>query len=179
MVFAVVTTILVAGPPRCGTSMIAGCLHHLGVYMGRLTTDGRFEDRDAWESSIDVDARNAAHPVWGTKWPWSYQRVGLQDAPLRDPRVIYAWRNPSHRQRYSRVAAGDFAQWLATTAAWASWLEHHHDWPVLCVDFDEAINRPIEAVEQLVDFCGLTPTTDQITVARLSVDHSRGYADAE
>lgn len=170
------TTLIVAGPPRCGTSLIAGCLHHLGVYMGRLTTDGKFEDRDAWEGTLDVDARNAAYPVWGTKWPWAYQRVGLQDTALRDPRVIYAWRNPAERQRYSRVAAGDFVQWLVTSAAWASWLEHHHDWPVLCVDFDDAKRAPDQLTRELCAFADLTPTPERIAAAVVSVDHSRGYA---
>lgn len=144
--------------------------------MGRLTDDGKFEDRDAWEGTLDVDARNRDYVVWGTKWPWAYQRVGLHDAALRDPRVVYAWRNPAHRQRYSRVAAGDFVQWLASTAAWASWLEHHHDWPVLCVDFDDAIRLPGETVEELIDFAGLTPSAEQVAAAVASVDHTRGYA---
>jgi hypothetical protein len=77
-------TVLVMGVGRGGTSMVAGVLSKLGIYMGDGLSS-RYQDaalldclkrNDKKQAKKIIQARNAAHPVWGMKklrhlWRWN------------------------------------------------------------------------------------------------------------
>ena len=71
-------TVVVLGVARGGTSIVAGALHHLGVWMGEDARDPVYEDHrmsealqsGSWKRVREVVARNDdRHEVWGFKRP--------------------------------------------------------------------------------------------------------------
>ncbi len=76
------TCIVVLGGHRCGTSAVAGVLHHLGVFMGyRFVGAGKYNKRGHWEDKVFLGHHK---------------------------RIVGSWKNPKvdfepHRQVYSRL----------------------------------------------------------------------------
>src|SRR5687768_290341 len=71
-------TFVVLGAPRGGTSMVAGALHHLGLFMGQPLSQGSYEDatlitaisrQNLGTVKKTIAARNREHAVWGWKQP--------------------------------------------------------------------------------------------------------------
>jgi len=71
-------TIVILGPARSGTSIVAGALHHLGVFMGERSVKPVFEDTklsSAFESKSWKNVKgilgeyNQKYPIWGYKRP--------------------------------------------------------------------------------------------------------------
>jgi hypothetical protein len=96
-------TFIVLGAPRGGTSMVAGVLHHLGVYMGsdllptfedpyltKLMLQGRNEDLK--QAIVD---RNRSHSDWGWKFPGQPILEALPEisSELRNPYFLAVYRD--------------------------------------------------------------------------------------
>lgn len=96
-------TLIVLGAPRGGTSMVAGVLHHLGIYMGSdlqatfedpILTNLMLQDRNEDLKRAIVE-RNCAYSVWGCKFPGP---SGLRILPeisaeLRNPVFLVVYRD--------------------------------------------------------------------------------------
>ena len=79
-------TVIVLGTPRGGTSMVAGTLANLGVYMGEQLSamyqdqvlSQCIKEKDKQKAKQVIQARNAQYPLWGTKndFPRSGGHIG-------------------------------------------------------------------------------------------------------
>jgi len=95
-------TIVVLGLARGGTSMIAGALHHLGVYMGDPFNNITYEDRvlsplvEAGRTEQVKDliiTRNDQYPIWGWKRPSSLHFIGELERFFRNPVYVVVFRD--------------------------------------------------------------------------------------
>ena len=161
-------TVVIAGLTRSGTSMIGSLLHCLGVPLGPKFDKAVFEDvelagllesGDGEGFTRAVNARNAAHPVWGFKRPNAYRRLDHIAGQLRQPRLIVLFRDvlaiamrnhvsmqmevlpslPGYIEEY-----GLLAQNLARVTC-----------PALLVSYEKFIQFPEPSIMQVAAFCGI------------------------
>lgn len=157
-------TFIVAGSPRTGTSLIAGTLHILGIPMGESwVKEGTYEDIDFAKSEKFTNEicdtiwkRNQSSEKWGFKWPLAWKYMWIIASQLKQPKVIYTYRNIVSLQN-KRPDISIFRH-MKTLGFWGSFLEIHR-YPVIFIDYDEAIsNDPSVLVDKLCEFCELKPT---------------------
>lgn len=95
-------TIIVVGPARGGTSMIAGALANLGVFTGAGSNAPVFEDvrlAGAAENGKVADVRavvseyNAAHDVWAYKRPGIIDNFGKIHDTVRNPLYLFIFKD--------------------------------------------------------------------------------------
>lgn len=166
--------IVVAGPIHSGTSIVAGTLRHLGVFMGGtfktpLThEDVLFATREYKPELVAyVQQRNKAHKLWGFKWPIMRNWFNAIEPYLREPKYIYCHRElVPKREQYG---LNNFVESLAEASFWASKLINKD---VLVIGFDMPQEKRIQ---QIVQHLGLTPTQAQLDAALSFYDKERGY----
>lgn len=112
-------TFVVLGCPRGGTSLIAGALHHAGVYMGDFRTtqyeapDFKIPPSDALDAVARLGAiirhRNEGREFWGWKYPNSIYYIRNILHLLRDPVFLFVYRDIYETARSS--AKHDSRNW--------------------------------------------------------------------
>lgn len=161
-------TVVIAGLTRSGTSMIGSLLHCLGVPLGDKFDKAVFEDVELarlLESGDNngfkqaVDARNAAHRVWGFKRPNAYRRLEYIVGQLRQPRLIVLFRDvlaiamrnhvsmqmeilpslPGYIEEY-RILADNLAKVKC---------------PALLISYEKFTQFPEPSIMRVAEFCGL------------------------
>lgn len=113
-------TLIVLGPPRSGTSMLAGVLKILGVYMGESNRpnheDHRFNHKVSTVEEIReiVADYNSKYSVWGWKEPSTHNYLSEISDVLRNPVYIVSCRNPfdAALSKIKRTNEGDFEKLL-------------------------------------------------------------------
>lgn len=169
-----IATVVVAGPIHSGTSIVAGTLRHLGVFMGdTFRVEGTHEDTlfAAYTPSPELVAyvrhRNKDHSVWGFKWPVMRAWFNSIEPFLREPKYIYC-----HRElipKMEKYGLANFAEALAEASYWAGKLVGKD---VLVLGFD----MPQEArIKAIVEYLNLTPTREQLDSALSFYNKERGY----
>lgn len=106
-------TVVVLGPARSGTSMIAGALSYLGVHMCDKKNDTTFED-SALSLAVEngrsgavndlIKERNEKFPVWGWKRPSSIKYIAGMESMFRNPLYVVVFRDVfaiAHRNKIS------------------------------------------------------------------------------
>ncbi|MGB0660460.1 MAG: hypothetical protein ACPGNV_09795 [Mangrovicoccus sp.] len=91
-------TYIVFGDMRGGTTMVAGVMRGLGVFMGeQLNEDnqesGQFNGRSLDEMRAAIDANNAQHQVWAWKFPHAADYLDQVWDRLRNPHLICVFRD--------------------------------------------------------------------------------------
>jgi hypothetical protein len=183
--------IVVVGPGRCGTSCVAGVLHHLGVFMGsRLAPanasnpSGHWEDCDFLELNVAflehiigraewaqgvrqvVERRTALQIPWGWKDPRTCNLLGDYLEIVDRPRFIRCRRDAAQIEA-SIVRAYRELGWTETDAhVLRVGRERELDrylprYDTFEVDFTELRTRRRTTIESLVQFCGLDGVTGQ------------------
>ncbi len=182
-------TYCVLGVPRGGTRMTSGLLGALGVFMGdnlpyngedpaftghrgdyRIFTDPRHPARQRQIDAMlaTVDARNAAHRLWGWKDPLSIFYIAALLDRLRNPHFIFVSRDPgAAAQRESAEVEFATASPLEGSRALqtlrritdsysliAQFLAQAKK-PTLMMSYERALRHPAETAAALVDFTGL------------------------
>jgi hypothetical protein len=124
-------TILVLGCYRGGTSRVAKMLHDAGVSMGLdydpadATGYSNYEDYDLAaalhegrsDDVIAIIAARNANAVWGFKWPGTVFHLDALLPLLRNPLLLFVWRDPVSCLESDRRWGGSYS--------WANILEHH------------------------------------------------------
>jgi len=180
--------IIVVGPGRCGTSCVAGVLHHLGVFMGsRLVPAdatnpyGHWEDyefvklnsallrerigRSDWEKRTRklIDCRIALGIPWGWKDPRTCDLLRDYLTFFDNPTFIRCIRSAPQIEASIIKAYG----WSPTNARLGRLRREHELDQYLPrnntfeVDFTELRTDRRKIVESLVQFCGLAGATEQ------------------
>ena len=96
-------TLIVVGVARSGTSMVAGVLEKLGVFMGTRRDQIVFEDTELAamleaqppiENARDwLRARDSVHQVWGWKRPDAFKYLSSYLPAFRNPCLIVTFRD--------------------------------------------------------------------------------------
>jgi len=153
-------TVVVLGPPRSGTSMIAGILRILGVYMGQCNEsnneDPRFNKRHSIESiRALITANNAAHPQqWGWKEPSTHIYFTEVADLVRTPFFVVSYRNimASAASKLKHTDSGDVGKLTGSYASHylrISKLLNNSPAPRLYVNFEKALQDPLGLAEHL------------------------------
>jgi hypothetical protein len=171
------STVIVLGAARGGTSMAAGALSHLGVFMGdKLSVV--FEDAAlsaAVEKSDDaalsrlIDLRNAAFPIWGWKRPAAIRYLPGIEAYFRNPCYVVVFRDVfaiANRNRISMLS--DVMSNMRTTLAHyvriLDFIESRTA-PCMLVSYEKAMLDRAAFVDALSAFVGIgTAQTRQLAV---------------
>jgi len=166
--------IVVAGPMHSGTSLVAGTLRHLGVFMGDTFKDvGTHEDtlfavhEYSPELVAYIQQRNRDHATWGFKWPMLRNWFKSIEPFLLDPKYVYCHRDPY--KKIAKYGNGCFAAYLAESSFWGTFFQKRE---FLVIDFDMLQQERIDA---LVDFLQLTPSSSQLEKALEFYNTERGY----
>jgi len=175
--------IFVFGGPRGGTSMVAGALRLLGVDMGARQGHGNNEDLDIQEARGGIaelgDPESAAfaaalermRPVITRRaecdaaWGWKDPHGALYGAAVEDllpaPRLVCVFRDPhAAAERVHILTEKPFLTALEETLTLYQRCRTYLETtglPVASVSYEKALVRPERFVEQLTQFCGLSP----------------------
>ncbi len=183
-------TFPIFGHYRGGTSMVAGLLRQMGLYLGERVDPGNNEDpdfRDAPRAKLIemIHRRNAEHDVWGWKDPGLYRTIGQDFGLLRNPFSIVILRDV--------FACAQAELWRGQTNDVFTTLRRKQDEqskmisfmdriyaarrPMLVISYDRTIVNPERAVDQLIAFTGLS--VDEATRQRATafVQPERGNGD--
>ncbi|WP_419655294.1 uncharacterized protein Dvar_43730 [Desulfosarcina variabilis str. Montpellier] len=185
-------TIVVVGLARSGTSIIAGALSHLGVFMGNRAMPPVFEDMNL-SSAIEnndhdsvrqvIDTYNSSYPMWGYKRPASLQSLSFLHTYFRNPYYIVIFRDIfsiANRNRISIQAdvLNDMSVSLRMYETIIEFLKREEPRALLAA-FDKALNNKEALIQQLISFCGLPPDSEAIQAAINFISpNPKDYLDA-
>ena len=186
------TTLIVAGLPRSGTSMVAAILLDLGVFMGERIDGAVFEDVDlaaAVESgqrdalSQIIARRNAAHRLWGFKRPEAYKHLDRLCAACRNPRIIVIFRDILAIAVRNSIAMqldpvpslprllGDYQTLLGALEGVRV--------PMLLLSYEKCVQFPVETVREIASFAGIEITEKIAREAAALIENGNpGYVRA-
>ena len=156
-------TYICFGVARGGTSAVAGTMQRLGVFMGE-DLPNNYEDprfgpgQSAQRLRETIAERNAAHDVWGWKFPAAANYLeGLIDS-LRMPCLVVVYRDvvatmKGHVRWHNRRLAA---------AAHDVLLQQHKNWmlierwrvPTLLISYEKAVLEPGLFVEEMAAYLG-------------------------
>jgi hypothetical protein len=181
--------IIVVGPGRCGTSLVAGVLHHLGVFMGaefvlsnESNPDGYWEDKSfrdlnqavlskkisaqKWDLEIDqlIKERRALHVPWGWKDPRTCHLLNQYRSHLKNPVFIRCRRNPDAIEKSMLKAYAGIGWTLETARSCRQWRERRLDEFLqshnpLEIEFESLIKNSKNSVAKMIDFLSLPGVT--------------------
>lgn len=147
-------TVVVLGPPRSGTSMVAGILRLLGIYMGQCNVknheDSRFNQKESIESiRALIHENNENFPIWGWKEPSTHKYWEEVEDVVRKPYFIGVYRNilSSAASKLKHTGTADLLSMprsIATHYQKISTLMMKPEIPCLFVNYDEVISDPVE-----------------------------------
>lgn len=169
-------TYVIFGIPRGGTSMIAGLARLSGLFLG----DGLPNNHEDADFNFDlhhragqdplahilaaIERRDAAHEVWGWKYPRASRYLDEIRPQLRNPHLILVLRDPVAaggrviRKGRDALETVQGHQQLQTRN-----LELIERWqvPTLLVSYERAADRPFRTARDLAEFLGMPAPTDR------------------
>lgn len=187
-------TIVVLGVARGGTSLVAGVLQALGVFLGDKAFSPVYEDlrlslafEGKGEETVGaiVDEYNARFATWAWKRPGSLHYLDRVHDELRNPRYIVIFKDVFAVANRNRISmSSDLLAGLQ--GAVSDYLEildflQRHAAISLLVPFDRAISHKHAFVEAVIDHCALRPSQHERDRAlafitpnpRAYIEHSR------
>jgi hypothetical protein len=181
-------TLIVAGLPRSGTSMVAAILLDLGVFMGDRIDGAVFEDLElaaALESgqreplSQIIAQRNTVHRLWGFKRPEAYKHLDRLCAACRHPRIIVMFRDILAISIRNSIAVqldpvqslpgllGDYEALLRA-------LERVRV-PMLLLSYEKCVQFPVETVREIASFAGVEITDEVANEAAALIENGNPH----
>lgn len=160
-------TVIVLAPPRSGTSMVAGALYHLGIYMGedlsQVYEDIEFSNAVESENygliGSMIRERNDKFPVWGWKRPSSIWHIQNIEHMFRNPHYVVIFRDVfavANRNRISMLSdvVDNMRQTLAHIERIVSFVANTRA-PTLLVSYEKAMRDKESFVKQLAELAGV------------------------
>lgn len=172
---AVCKPVVVVGPARSGTSMIAGVLHHLGMYLGQKAPPPVFEDiplSQAFESGSDRECRKLIegyvrqHGTFAWKRPNALHQLERVDRLFRKPRYIFVFKDIFSIARRNQISM--FQDSLVGMKNALAQYQKVLDFlgearpEALLVSYDKAVQYRAEFVDEVAAFCALRPEPAQV-----------------
>lgn len=171
--------IVVVGTARGGTSMVAGSMQHLGVFMGdraappvfedlRLSTC--FEQKDLAGAQAVAAEYSRRHASWGWKRPWSIDHLDDVHRVLDAPRYIFIFKDVmSIAQRNAISMLTDLLPGMERSLQqYGKTLAFLRNRPAhaMLVSYEKAMADPAHFVKELAAFCGIEPGEQRLQAAR-------------
>ncbi|MGM0767987.1 MAG: hypothetical protein ACQEV6_08175 [Pseudomonadota bacterium] len=166
--------IVVVGTARGGTSMVAGALHHLGVFMGDMAVAPVFEDTrlsEAFEAGpvpnigAIAEEYDRAHRCWGWKRPSAIKYLDLVDHELNQPRYVFIFKdvfsiaNRNSISMHTEILSG-IKSACAQYSEVANFLESRSPHALL-VSYDKALSDPDGFVRALCQFADVEVSDEE------------------
>ncbi len=182
-------TVIVLGSARGGTSMVAGVLQALGVFMGEklgpvfedVVLSGAIEARNFQLTREIVQNRNQAYPVWGWKRPSAIQYRDVWSGLFRNPYIIAIFRDPfaiANRNRISMLS--DIFQNMESSVdhlnTMISFLRNW-DGPILLTSYEKALLSPVDFVDAIDQFLELNVPDLKVNALNQIKPASKAYLD--
>lgn len=159
-------TVVVVGVPRGGTTMVAGALHHVGVFMGE-SIGNTYEDRplsnafetENWaEVRKIVGRRNAGYDVWGWKRPSSFKYLDAVDAALRNPHYVVVFRDmlsiAKRREISMGISVSDTLHGTIGAYSRIASFFSESSRPAMMVSYEKCLTHKEAFLQELVGFVG-------------------------
>jgi len=177
-------TIVVLGCPRGGTSVVAGALYRLGVFMGE-GLGHQYEDKEfkrdyGGDLVRTVETRNREHKVWGWKLPNTIYHLTAILPHLRNPHFVVVYRDPfsiamssaTHdgrelNQRLLDVPVNHYQKMHRVIA--------HTTHPRLVCSYEGLVKNKEQFVLALAGFCDLEPSAEQLRACLEFINPEKGY----
>jgi hypothetical protein len=190
-------TVVIAGIPRGGTTMVAECLATLGLPIGAPVPPqvGQFnmEDREFVKflhmeqpGPIDMNglralirSRNQEHSVWGFKLPMALNSLPVLQEELRNPRFILVFRDVvavSIREAIAMKSDAFYA--MRRALRWQErMIDFAEDSPVACqlVSYEKALQFPELFLDAMVKWCGMSVPEERrlLALSTIAANNSR------
>lgn len=169
---------VVVGTARGGTSMVAGAMAKLGVYMGDNAKSPVFEDTrlsNFFEKNNITDAVDVVreysetYKTWGWKRPKSIDRLDDVQKIFGDARYIFIYKDIlsiANRNSISMLS-GVLPGMRRALEQYSKTLKFLSSDPryAMMVSYDKAINTPSNFVSEIIQFLNIEPTKTQIQEA--------------
>ena len=167
-------TIITLGAARGGTSLIAGALHHLGVFDGDACHSPVYEDcrlSDAFESRspeqpVDVISDyNQRHEIWAWKRPGSINYLRKLNKLTRNPHYVIIFRDLLAIANRNSISMGfeldnGLRSALKTYTAVSKFIRKNKA-PKLLVSYEKAVEDEERFIDTLIAFSHLDVTAEQ------------------
>lgn len=166
-------TVIVVGAARGGTSIIAGTLHHLGIFLGRNCHPPVYEDmrlsiafeggsKETFEEVISD--YNHQYQIWAWKRPSVIHELPRVMAAVRNPYVIFVFRDLfsiANRNSISmKMGIKDGLQRaLDDYIKIIGFIQNCH-FPTMFVSSEKAIRHKTSLVEELCSFLDFNPAQE-------------------
>jgi hypothetical protein len=173
-------TIVITGPSRSGTTMMAQVIQKLGVNLGEVVDVNLFEDieirKATKEGDIDlirsiVGKRNEQFESWGWKFPGSLEFLSKFADKLRNPFYIFTFRDPIATTVRNQLYEDQPIDMVATIDDALNYMKIATEWvrncnaPCMCVSYEKALLNPDLLVNQTSDFLQLNPNAPMVEAA--------------
>ena len=177
-------TMIVLGVARSGTSMVAGVLESIGVFMGTHKDRAVLEDveiADLLESGKDlkkisafIRRRDKKYPLWGWKRPGALSYMQTYEKMFRHPHYIIVFRDSLAIALRNKISvAADLLQNLqATHQQYAQVIDFisSTDQPCFLVSYEKALQKRTHFVESLCHYVGLGVDADRIRCGAAAIE---------
>ena len=166
-------TFVVCGNFRGGTTAVAQLLVRLGIPMGvNMDPNNNCEDLELQQQllrdTLDgpgferlVAARDREHRVWGFKFPGAHRHMPVMLDSLRNPRVIFVFRDPyAVGESEQRRTGQPLLQMMERTVRYngsMARLLHSLTCPAHPVSFEHLLTRPEAVLDRLLAFLDRRP----------------------
>ena len=164
---------VVVGVARGGTSLIAGSLYKLGLFMGDRACPPVFEDTllsDAFDNkrgAVDqiVKRYTEEHGTWGWKRPSVINSLPRAHELLNAPRYIFIFKDILSIARRKNISSlteifSGMEQSLEEYRRAITFLQRNK-LSAMLVSYEKAVMHPESMIEQLIHFCDLSPSEAQ------------------
>lgn len=169
-------TIVITGPSRSGTTMLAQIIQSLGIPLGDTVDINLFEDveiRDATRSGDMVAMntliadKNRKNAVWGWKLPSSLEYLSSFSSHLRNPFIIFTFRDPVATSVRNQIYEKEINDLITTMEDALNYMKLATQWirnnkfPCICVSYEKALLNPESLVDAVIQFLHLEPNKPQ------------------
>lgn len=170
-------TVVCFGTPRGGTSMVAGAIGGLGVFMGHNLLQNiedpmfnpdvdktlSFEDFKTRLPAV-VRERDDAYRIWGWKYPRANRYLEDILPKLRNPHLVVVYRDPVPatirlQPEDDRAALREIRRRLRMELDNLQ-IAQRARCPTLMVSYERASRTPAAFIAQLAEFLQMTPPDD-------------------
>lgn len=175
--------IVVVGTARGGTSLVAGAMSKLGIFMGERCHHPVYEDvrlSECFETKNLTLARQVAqeysdnHPIWGWKRPSSIDYLDVVHETLDSPAYIFIYKDIfsiAQRNAISMLSqiVPNMQRSIKEYQATIDFLDKVKP-TALLVSYDKAVSWPENFVDSVIEFCNINPTEKQKQAAISFID---------
>lgn len=165
--------VVVVGTARGGTSLVAGVLYHLGIFMGKNASAPVFEDIDLsgyFESGDLVLAKklvndySSDHSICGWKRPSSINYLETVDKIFEKPAYIFIYKDIvsiAQRNAISMLAevTSGMNRAIEEYSRSLSFIRNNSSYSLL-VSYEKVLSNPSLFVDSVIDFCDLKVPED-------------------